>query len=101
MKDYKAFTAQYRRYMILRLLAGFPEWSGNNDILQMSLVDLGYQCSHEELLEDLAWLEGQKLVRTRELAGFVVATLTRDGGDAEAGRKIVDGLRRPLPGTME
>lgn len=100
MNRYAAFNAEYRRWVLLRLLSGFPEWRGNDDILQMSLIDAGYEASHEEILEDMNWLAGLGLVELSAAGPFQVATLTRNGGDAVAGRKVVEGLRRPLAGRI-
>lgn len=100
MNSYTAFTAEYRRWVLLRLLSGFPDWRGNDDILQMSLIDAGYETSHGDVLEDINWLAAQGLVELSAVGPFQVATLTRNGGDAAAGRKHVDGLRRPLSGRI-
>ena len=100
MNSYNAFNAEYRRWVMLKLLEGFPDWRGNDDILQMSLIDAGYEASHDEVVEDMRWLAGHGLVELSTVGPFQVAALTRTGGDAIAGRKIVDGLRHPLSGRI-
>lgn len=100
MNAYTVFTAEYRRYVLLRLLSAFPDWRGNDDILQMSLIDAGYEAGHEDVIEDMRWLAERELVTVQEVGPFLVATLTRSGGDAVHGRKRVEGLRRPLSGAF-
>ena len=104
MKDYAAFTSEYRRFMILRLLADFPGWRGNADVLQMALVDLRYDVSYKAVLEDLRHLAGLGLITLDAMPGpmgeLLVATLSRAGGDVAAGRDQAKGVRRPLSGAL-
>ncbi|MDL2313378.1 hypothetical protein LJC36_00180 [Desulfovibrio sp. OttesenSCG-928-C14] len=102
MNKYTAFNQEYIRYIILRFLSESPDWHANSDIIQMTLVDLGYEASFEDVNDALVWLASAELVTLELMAGdLTVATLTRAGGDAAAWRKIVPGLRRPLGGRIQ
>jgi hypothetical protein len=72
----------------------------NSDILQLALVDVGYEAGYAAILDDLAWLAERGLIALESLGGLQIAALTRKGGDAAAGRERVEGLRRPLSGKI-
>lgn len=99
-KSYSAFNAEYHRYVVLRFLSECPDGRANDDITQTSLVDAGYEISHDDVLEAFRWLADQRLVLLRELDPFLLATLTRRGGDVVAGRTPLAGVRKPLSGII-
>lgn len=104
MTDYDEYRAELRRPVILKLLSDFPNYRGNDDVLQQSLVDFGREASIEEVQGDLSHLESHGLVTLTRmktpLGDFLVAELTRRGGDVAAGRLSIPGIRRPLPGRI-
>ena len=104
MNRYSLFQAEHRRWAILQALTEMPGERLNADVLQMALVDAGYECSYGAILGDLIWLNERGLVALEgimKVAGEIrIAVLTRKGGDAAAGREHVEGLRRPLSGKI-
>ncbi len=97
---YREYRAELRRHTILRFLADFPNNRGNDDILQMALIEDGHEAAHEEIIDDLILLQNEALVRLTQSGDYLVAELTRRGGDVAAGRLTVPGIRRPLPGRI-
>jgi len=47
---------------------------------------------------DLAWLAEQGLLQTATTGDVTMATLLTRGVDVAAGRAVVPGVKRPLPG---
>lgn len=95
--SYRDILAQDRRLRILRLLADTDGYSSSEPPLAQALPSLGHQVGHDVLRGDIAWLDEQGLVSTRELGELVVATLTTRGLDVAAGRARHPGVRRPGP----
>jgi hypothetical protein len=100
MNKYKVFQAEFRRWAILQALSELPGERVNSDILQLALVDAGYECSYGEILQDLDWLAEQGLIVLAEAGELQIARLTRRGGDAASGREQIPGTRRPLSGKI-
>jgi hypothetical protein len=94
------FKAEYRRWVILKMLTEMPDNKANSDILQLALVDSGYKASYAAVLEDLTFFEQHKLVALDTAGDLQVAELTRRGGDVVAGREDIDGIRMPLSGKI-
>lgn len=98
--SYTAYQAEYRRFMLLKLLADFPSSSGNCDILQMSLIDLGLPCAYEDVLKDLNFLAEHELINLSDVGPYKVAELSRAGGDVAARRTYIKGIRPSLSGFI-
>lgn len=88
-----------RRLVILRLLDQAPSFRANDSILFSALPSVGHSCTRDQVRTDLHWLLEQGLVTIEEMASgnMIVATLTERGGDVQAGRAAVPGVKRPSP----
>lgn len=92
------FDARLRRHAVLRFLSGFPQNRGNDDVVQMALIDDGFPAAHDDVITDFQVLKGAGLITLETKGTYTVAELTRRGADVAAGRLTVDGVRPPLPG---
>jgi len=98
--NYAEKVAESRRCCILRLLEGQAEYQANESVLQMALEQFGFAESRDKIRTDLAWLEEQGLLTTRDVGKnsiVMVALLTTRGADAAKGRVTVPGVQRPGP----
>lgn len=88
-----------RRLVVLRLLDQAPGFTANDSILCSALAEVGHRCSRDTVRTDLSWLAEQGLITVEELMSgkVLVATLTERGGDVQAGRATVPGVKRPTP----
>lgn len=97
--NYAAVLAEDRRLCILRILQGAPGSSANHYVLQTALESLeGHRVSRDAVKTDLAWLAEQGLVTAEDMPPLVRVELTGRGDDVAAGRAVVPGVRRPVPG---
>lgn len=88
-----------RRLSLLRLLAEAPGTSANTFVLASGLRAVGHSCSGDLVESDVAWLAEQSLVIIEDLGKVRVAHLTQRGEDVSAGRAVVPGVKRPVPGV--
>lgn len=97
--DYREVVTEDRRLAMLHILAGDPGYSINDRIMQTALETIGHTASRDQIRGDFAWLKEQGLVTVDIVAdGKVhVARLTERGGEVEAGRATVPGVKRPSP----
>ncbi len=102
MGDYAKFLREDRRLTILRVLCDAQGNTANHYVLQTILNTLGHSVSRDVVRGDLAWLAEQGLVNAAEItaagASVTVAALTPRGDDVAAGRAVVPGVKRPVPG---
>lgn len=85
-----------RRLVLLRLLSEQRGYSANSSILHAGLQHMGVAATRDEVLTDLAWLEEQGLIKTREpVEGLLVAELRSRGQDVVTGQAVVPGVARP------
>lgn len=99
--SYAEHVLSNRRLTILRLLERDPDYSLNDSVVQMVLVEFGHAVSRDVVRTDLAWLSEQGLVVTKMVAERVeVATLTTRGVDVALGRTVVPGVQRPSPQSL-
>ncbi|MCL4759751.1 MAG: ArsR family transcriptional regulator [Rhodocyclaceae bacterium] len=92
--------ANDRRLRIIQVLAELPGYMTNLSLLK-DLLDLcGHWVSSEKLREDLAWLVAADLVQLRDTGVTELAELTGRGLDVATDRVIVQGVKRPEPGTI-
>ncbi|MER2545906.1 MAG: ArsR family transcriptional regulator [Candidatus Accumulibacter phosphatis] len=99
--DFAERVRQECRLETLRCLADAPEYTATDGLLHTHLVSHGLSCSHAVLRTILAGLNESGLVVTQRAGGelgVTLATITESGLDVAAGRSIVPGIARPLPG---
>ncbi len=98
--NYAEINDRHVRLAILRVLAGAPEYSGNDSVLSQAVQQLGLQCTRDQMRGHLGWLEEQRAVTLVHPApGLIVATITERGADLAAGRSIIPGVQKPSPGA--
>lgn len=88
-----------RRLSLLRLLAEAPGTEANTYVLTTGLRAVGHGCSGDQVETDAAWLAEQGLVSLEDLGKVRVVHLTQRGEDVAAGRAVVPGVKRPVPGV--
>lgn len=86
-----------RRLAILQCLKDDADYSINDALLGEMLSYRGHGVSRSVLKGDLAWLEQQGLLATRDLPGCTVAVLRDHGVDVAGGTAHVPGVARPRP----
>ena len=89
--------SRHRGLAILRLLHRSPEYRTNELLLIDWLTAVALACSHGDLRELASRLERQGLLRTENLNGLLIATLTEAGEDVALGRATCDDVLRPKP----
>ena len=98
MANYSNHVREHLRLTLLRLLANEGGgYSANESVLADAVNRFGFSVARDSVRAELAWLAEQGLVRTEDVAGLAVATITRRGLDAAAGRAQVPGVKRPGP----
>lgn len=99
MTGFAEILSQDRRRAILCLLNEAPDYAANDSVLHAAMQEIGHHCSRDAVRTELSWLKEQGLVTTEEMLGgkVLVATLTERGGDVQAGRATVPGVKRPSP----
>jgi len=96
--NYQKLLQEDCRLVILRLLAEATGYDLNSSIIQAGLAEFSHRLSRDKLHGELAWLEEQGLVNTREVRSVVVAELTARGADVASGAATVPGVKKPRPG---
>lgn len=91
--------AEDRRLCFLRLLTQAPAASANTYVLHAALADMGHSCSADQVETDASWLSEQGLVTVDDLGKIRVVKLTARGDDVAAGRALVPGVKKPVPGV--
>ncbi len=83
----------------LVLLRSLTECGGdaNESVLQTCLDAYGHRIGRDVVRSHMSWLEEQRLVSIKDVAGCLVATLTGRGADVAEGRSTVPGVKRPRP----
>ncbi|MDX9863094.1 MAG: ArsR family transcriptional regulator [Rhodospirillales bacterium] len=98
MKTFAELVTQDRRLAILHILAADPGYSVNDSVMQTALESIGHTASRDQIRTDFAWLAEQGLVKCEVVHETIhVARLTARGGEVEAGRATVPGVKRPSP----
>jgi hypothetical protein len=85
------------RLVILRALAEDLGYSHNESIIQSVVEAFGHKTSRDCIRTELHWLEEQHLLGLSDVAGCLVATITKRGADVAAGNATVPGVKRPGP----
>lgn len=96
--NYEQLLREDRRLVILRTLAEAKAYQANSSNIQTVLAAFGIHCSRDQVHTELAWLEDQGLVTTKEVRSVVVATITSHGADVAKGYAAVPGVKKPGPG---
>lgn len=86
-----------QRLVILRALEQDLGYSHNESIIHNVLAEFGHTCSRDCVRTHLAWLQEQGLLTIKDVAGYMVATITERGADVACGRAVVPGIKRPSP----
>ena len=97
MNKFADLVSADQRLRILQLLAKAEGYDLNIRILGAALEELGHRPSQDRLASELAWLEEQGLVATRQVGVIIVAVATARGIDAAKGRARIPGVKRPDP----
>ena len=88
---------RHRSLAILRFLDRSAEYRANERVLLDWLSHLALTCSHENLQQVVIFLEDEGHLRSENVDGLLVVTLTEKGVEVANGREIVDGVGRPDP----
>jgi len=99
MNGFDQYAREHRRLEILSLLSESAGYQVNHLVLREALGGRGYPASLDAVAGDLNWLAEQGLVQVQQIEDIRIATLTSRGQDAAAGRAVVPGVARPLPGA--
>lgn len=83
-----------RRLAILLALYFANAYTLNRAVLRDQVGRTGYVTSMDQMIAELEWLAGNKLIETLELD---VVRLTYRGEDVALGRDQIAGVRRPSP----
>ena len=90
--------AANRRIVILQGLHQDADYTLSCEMLQRLLTGYGHSVGIERVLDDIRWLDQQRLVSIGDgAAGLTLARLTRRGQDVATGHARVAGVDRPLP----
>jgi len=95
LKDYKR---EDRRLKILRALAAENDYAMSDGLIRMMLADWGHKESSDTIRTDIAWLDEQDLVQTREQESAIIVTAMPRGCEVADGSAVVPGVRRPRAG---
>lgn len=87
------------RLIIMRELAGEPKYALNETLLQATLEVFGIARSREWVREELRRLADVGAVTLNEAGSVLIAVLTAKGLDHVEGRLVIEGVKRPGPGT--
>ena len=90
---------QHLRLTLLRFLLGAPSYRANSSILHNVADQYGLAATRDQIKGQLAWLAEQSLIKTEDLLGLTIATLTERGLDVAEGRATCPGVQRPGPKT--
>ncbi|PWR23367.1 hypothetical protein [Zavarzinia compransoris] len=92
----QAWTA-HLRVTLLRVLEGLPERAANESILADAVAAYAIMATRDQIRGQIVWLAEQGLLRTEEIGGLTLATLTQRGVDVASGRASHPGVKRPSP----
>jgi len=97
MNNFSKIVDEDQRLIILHVLSEDAGYSHNEYVIQSALEQLGHHVSSDTVHTQIAWLEEQRLVTTKN-SGVLIVTLTTRGNDVAKGRATVPGVKRPQPG---
>jgi len=85
------------RLVLLRTLNEQPAFTCNESILNDIVKTYGHNKSRNHIKAQLRWLADTDAIEVKEVEGFLIATLKRNGQDHIEGLAIIDGIKRPGP----
>ncbi|BBF92372.1 hypothetical protein [Blastochloris tepida] len=88
------------RLIILRTLAGQPDFRLHSDLLRLSLEGFGIRRTREWVHAEIRYLEQIGAVTVTEAGSVLVAALTSRGEDHVAQRAVLDAVKRPSPPSV-
>ena len=91
------YVREDRRLQILICLEACPGYRASHFLLRHALDAFGHESSTDTLKGDLAWLEEQGLIATRQVEDAVVVDLRERGLDVAQARVVHPGVKRPQP----
>lgn len=94
----KQIRRRHQALAILKFLNRSPGFRSNEEVLLDWHRQFGLTSSRDELRGIVSFLETEGLLRTESVEGLLIASMTDDGCDVAAGRKLIDGVQRPTPG---
>lgn len=97
MGNFADLRRRQRRLTILILLDACEGREASVPLLHRALQGEGLASSVDAVTADLAWLDEQGLVQSRDRDGIVCAKITPRGSDVAADRAHVPGVERPGP----
>lgn len=98
LEDMGSVWVQHLRLALLRALASPDECRGGkgHESLLTDLVNgVHIAADREQVRAELLWLHEKGLVAVDAVQGAVVATITPDGAEVAAGRKVFAGVKQP------
>lgn len=95
---YAQFQQEDRRLSFLLALDQVAGYEANHFLLVKYLDQLGHPVSHDLVITEGNWLAEQGLVSASVAGDIHVFTLTTRGVDCAAGKVLVHGVKRPMPG---
>lgn len=98
MSSFDKYVTEDRRLCILRCLAGQTANTLNESILQRAAIGYGHNVSRDVIKQDLRWLAEIGAITVREVAEYLIATLTERGLDHVERRTAIDGVAKPMLG---
>ena len=100
MSDLRDILRASARLAVLRFLAEDTDYRLNTSVLQELLTAIGLDMTRAEVDTLCLWLAERDLVAIEFVASVKVVRLETRGGDVVAGRTVVEGVKRPLPGDI-
>ena len=98
LEDMGTVWIRHLRLALLRALASPEECPGHraHESLLRDLVNaVSIAADREQVRAELLWLHEKGLVQVDTAAGALTATITDDGLETAAGRKVVPGVKQP------
>ncbi len=88
---------RHRALAVLRFLDRSPEYRTNEEVLMDWLRHIALTCSRENLRDVASFLEKEGYLRSKNVDGLLVLTLSERGAEIADGRETVEGVERPGP----
>ena len=95
--NFNEFEQQDLRLVILRTLAEQHDYTCNESILNQVAETYGHRKSRDHMKSQLRWLADVGAIKLKEIEGFLIAILKRNGQDHVENRLAIDGVKRPGP----
>ena len=93
--NYLDFLNHQIRRHLLDFLIEMPEYSANNQMLLSGIRAIGINISLENFEQQIAFLQGESLLKISQLGHFQMMQLTLKGQDVAYDRIKISGIARP------